>query len=433
MSIQHSFHGKDGPLDFEATDAFRLDKSHLALINEVSALVLAEVSSERVFAAVAERICEFFGFDTVAVYAGDPLTLRIQCGGIHTALGTLVPEGLAQVALRTGELVTSSLGGNGAVTRPPWTTEAVRSEAAFPLLFHDQPVAVLDLFSHREVALDQAAGNTLSILVRLLVVSAVQGQWARDDVLSEKQRRAYERLQEFAEFKDQILQNISHELRTPLTLAKGYLELLNTGQMGEIVPEQEQTLQTVLGEIDEIVAIIDRTVSLSSLNSFSMEYSCIPVAELLDELLVSFSTRAAASGITLDLQPVEADLCLEGDSQQIRQALTNILDNSVKFSPSGGRVSIEAQGEAAYVHLVFRDQGIGIPQQQLARIFDTFYQVDGSSTRRFGGLGLGLAVVSRVVRAHHGKVWAESEVDRGSAIHVLLPKDSERLQLFAVS
>jgi signal transduction histidine kinase len=411
----------------EAATALHLNERHLALVNEVSALVMAETSSERVFAVVAERIAKFFDFVAVAVYAGDPLTLRLQCGGIPMPVGMLVPDGIAHLALRNGELLTSKPNGEEA-SRPqvPWICTAVRSEAAFPLLFHNKRVGVLHLFSDREEALDEAASTTLSTLARLLVVSAVQGWWVREDDLLQKQHRAYERLQEFAEFKDQILQNISHELRTPLTLAKGYVELVSAGQMGEIVPEQEQTLQIVLSKIDEIVAIIDRTVSLSSLNRFSLEYSCIPVATLLDETLLLFATRAAAAGITLDLQPVDVELCLQGDSEQIRQACVNIIDNSVKFSPSGGRVTIEAKAEAAYIHLVFRDEGIGIPKHQLTQIFDTFYQGDGSSTRRFGGLGLGLAVVNRVVRAHKGTVWAESEINHGSAIHVLLPKDSAR-------
>lgn len=415
----------DAPAAPEGAYAFRSDSSHLALINEVSALVMTEPSSERVFAAVAELIYQSFGCQTVTFYAGDPLTLRLQFGGVPTPLGTRVPEGLAHRALAEQAPITyADFDTDGAVSRPPWTPEAVRSEAAFPLLFRGQQVGVLDLFCTRQAPLEPSAINTLSVLARLLVISAMQERWSGEDRASRKLHRAYERLQDFAEFKDQILQNISHELRTPLTLVKGYLELIHVGQMGEVSPEQDQTLRIVLRKVDEIVTIINRMVALSPFGSLSLEYERMPVAELLDEALALFSARAAASGVALLPSKVEPDLCLYGDREQIRQVCYNILDNSVKFSPHGGQVSIDARAEEDYVHLVFRDEGIGIEKQQLTQIFDTFYQVDGSTTRRFGGLGLGLAVVNRVVRAHKGKVWAESEVNRGSAFHVLLPKYS---------
>jgi signal transduction histidine kinase len=125
--------------------------------------------------------------------------------------------------------------------------------------------------------------------------------------------------------------------------------------------------------------------------------------------------------------PVATDLYIEGDFEKIRQVCYNILDNAIKFSPEGGHVLMGANAQGDYVHLSFRDQGIGIPEARLSRIFETFYQVDGSSTRRFGGLGLGLAVVNRVVNAHMGKVWAESELDQGSTFHLLLPRERPRI------
>jgi signal transduction histidine kinase len=141
-------------------------------------------------------------------------------------------------------------------------------------------------------------------------------------------------------------------------------------------------------------------------------------------MVVAFERRPAESPVTLHLEPVSDDLHLRGDMEKLRQLCYNILDNALKFSPRGGRVTISATPEEEYVHLAFQDEGIGIPEHQLSQIFETFYQVDGSSTRRFGGLGLGLAVVNRIVEAHQGKVWAESEINKGSIFHVLLPRDT---------
>lgn len=252
--------------------------------------------------------------------------------------------------------------------------------------------------------------------------------------LEQRSRRledAYERLQEFSELKDQILQNISHELRTPLTLIKGYIELIIEGQLGPVQPDQEQSLLTIARKADDIVGIIEQIVSLSPLDSLSLEYARFPVRELMQDLLTIFRRHTADKPVTVSLVPVAPDLYVEGDFEKIRRACYNILDNAIKFSPDGGHVMMGATLEGDYVHLSFRDQGIGIPEGRLSRIFETFYQVDGSSTRRFGGLGLGLAVVNRVVNAHMGKVWAESELDQGSTFHVLLPQERPRSHVMA--
>jgi signal transduction histidine kinase len=143
---------------------------------------------------------------------------------------------------------------------------------------------------------------------------------------------------------------------------------------------------------------------------------------LLQEVVNVFQHITKGTKLSLHLDPVDPNLSLYGDYEKIRQLCYNILDNSVKFSPDGGIITVRAIPEGTYVHLTFSDQGIGIEERRLSRIFDTFYQIDGSSTRRFGGLGLGLAVVNRIVEAHRGKVWAESELNKGSVFHVLLPQ-----------
>jgi signal transduction histidine kinase len=254
----------------------------------------------------------------------------------------------------------------------------------------------------------------------------VQDQAGQQDGRREQLETAYHRLQEFTELKEQIIQNVSHELRTPLTLIKGYLELIGEEALGPLTPAQRQSMETVLRKADDVVRIVERIVALRPITQLSLEHERICVGELLEEVVKLFERRTQGTSLSIELSPVPTDLYLDGDAEKIKEVCYNILDNSVKFSPAGGRIGVEAMSEGAYAHLVFRDEGIGIPKPQLSQIFDTFYQVDGSSTRRYGGLGLGLAVVDRVVKAHGGKVWAESEVDKGSTFHVLLPQRMPR-------
>lgn len=433
--------------------------ARIDLTMEISGLVVQEGSSELLFNTAVRRIQEVFDLDTVALYAGKPLTLRLLYGGRTTRLGTLVPEGFAaRVSRESDPVALRDLGPGDVESLPPWVLSAARSEVVLPLTYRHRRIGILDLYSTYAGTFDEVDLQILVTLARQLALLVVQERWDEPEEEpshhrmlaastgsdrgmpeqrlgeaaydSEALQAAYDRLQEFAELKDQILQNISHELRTPLTLIKGYLELMLDGQMGALADDQRASLQMIVHKVDDVVRIVEEIVSLSPLNRLSVTYQRISVAELVAELALVFVQRTQGTGISWDFQRVDDDLFLSGDLAQIRQVFYNILDNSVKFSPEGGRIRVQAIPEQAYVHLIFQDEGIGIPKPRLTRIFETFYQVDGSSTRRFGGLGLGLAVVARVVKAHNGKVWAESELGKGSTFHVLLPKYLSPNQVF---
>ena len=401
------------------------DMPHLALIDEISEMAVSDVPSEHVFVEALKRLRQVFDLDAVVVCAGNPLTLRLQSGGTPIAPGTPVPPGLAQVALQERRLVVArNLEARSQWMPPPWASQEVRTEVATPISYRGRQVGVLDICSLAGASdLGEEDLRALRVVARLLSMVIAQEGWGRGSAASEELKRAYQRLQEFAELKGQILQNVSHELRTPLTLIRGYVELLMDHQMGGLPPGQDEILQMLCDRVDDIVTIVERTVALSPIQTLSLNYEKINVAGMLGELVRAFERRTNGSAVAVDLHPVDPALTFYGDLERIRQVCFNLVDNSVKFSPNGGRVSIRATSDGSNVHLVISDQGIGIPQPQLTQIFETFYQVDGSSTRRFGGLGLGLTVVNRIVAAHKGEIWVESEVGSGSVFHVLLPKE----------
>ena len=397
--------------------------AHVALLREVSAMMAQSGRGEQVFSQAIQRIAEAFDLELAAVYAGRPLTLRLQHGGRTAQPGAPVTEGLAEQAWRRQQLmVTDDLAACQDHPIPRWAPSGARTEVAIPLRYQDRRIGVLDLFSLHPAALGRVDLEILVTISHQLAILIVQERWDNQDYTSEQLREAYDRLQELTELKDHILQNVSHELRTPLTLIKGHLELVMGGQMDELLPDQRQSLQVVVRKVDEVVRIVEQIVALSPLTRPSVIQQRISVKDLFSEVAEVFARRTTGSSITWDFQVAGDDLYLSGDIDNIRQICYNILDNSVKFSPDGGRISVRATSEQAYVHLVFEDEGVGIPQPRLTQIFETFYQVDGSSTRRFGGLGLGLAVANRAVVAHNGKMWAESELGTGSVFHVLLPK-----------
>jgi signal transduction histidine kinase len=395
----------------------------MALIREVSEMMAQPGHGEQVFGDAIQRIQETFDLDMAAVYAGRPLTLRLQYGGRTAQPGVPVPEGLAQQVSRSRRpMVIDDLAACQDHRIPHWAPNGTRSEVAIPLQYQNRHIGVLDLFSSRPAALDHVDLEILATISHQLAILIVQERWDNQNYTSEQLRQAYDRLQELTELKDQILQNVSHELRTPLTLIKGYIELVMTGQMGELLSDQRQSLQVVLRKADEVVRIVEQMVALTPPSRPSVVQQRISIKALFTEMAEVFARRTEGSPITWDFHVAGDDLYLSGDIDKIRQICYSILDNSVKFSPDGGCISVHAASEQAYVHLIFEDEGVGIPQPRLTQIFETFYQVDGSSTRQFGGLGLGLAVANRAVVAHNGKVWAESELGKGSVFHVLLPK-----------
>ncbi len=395
-----------------------------ALIGEICSMAVSDLPSARAFAIALERTLQTFGLDVIAVYAGEPLTLRMQVGGTQASPGAAVAVGLALLAAAENKVMLSgALRVEQRWSPPPWASGAARAEVALPIAYRGRRVGILDICSPEVDGFSQADLATLGTIAELLAVIIAQESWGRDETASPELHRAYQRLQEFSELKAHILRNVSHELRTPLTLIKGHLELVMDDPTQMLLPEQTRALSAVCDRVDDIVAIVERTVSLSPIEDLSLAYEKILVGDLLDEVAGSFERRARYAHVTVDIAPVEQGLYFYGDSDKIRQLCYNRLDNAVKFSPNGGKVALEAYSEGDTIHLVFADQGIGIPERQLSQIFETFYQIDGSTTRRFGGLGLGLTVVDRIVDAHKGEIWIESEVDRGSTFHVRLPKN----------
>ncbi len=235
-------------------------------------------------------------------------------------------------------------------------------------------------------------------------------------------KRAYDELKELDRLKSEFISNVSHELRTPLLHVKGTLGLLADGAMGDVTPEQAQGLSVAQGAAEQLGRIIEDTMDFGRMyEEQRLTFEPVSVAEVCQSAARAIARIANRHSITLnmsvpeDLPPVRADL------QSLTRVLWHLLDNAVKFSPSGSTVEITAGQRRSGVRIAVHDHGVGIPPDQLDRIFQVFYQVDGSSTRKAGGLGLGLALVKRLVEAHGSRVEVESEVGKGSTFVFELP------------
>ncbi len=241
-------------------------------------------------------------------------------------------------------------------------------------------------------------------------------------------RDANRELESLDQTKADLVANVSHELKTPLTALRGYLELMSDGGLGEVPDEAQRAVMVCRKNVQRLSLRVEELVQLSHLERFTSldkKREEVALRPLLEGIVDTFRLRLEERGIDLALR-LDRDLPLmESNGEQIERVFLNILDNAVKFTPEGGTVLIVAEtsahGGRDGILVRVRDSGVGIPQSALVRIFDRFHQVDPSSRRRFGGMGLGLSLVRNIVEAHRGAVWVESVEGSGSTFFVWLP------------
>jgi two-component system phosphate regulon sensor histidine kinase PhoR len=229
-------------------------------------------------------------------------------------------------------------------------------------------------------------------------------------------------LQQMEEMRREFVANVSHELRTPLSIFRGYLEtLLDDPQQppGELL----RILEIMERHSDRLNALVEDVLSLARLESpgAELDLSEVDLSELLHSTIRDWEKRFEARQLTSHLEVAPDVPLLEGDENRLQEVIYNLLDNAVKYSQPGGVITLRAAVEGDRVRTSVSDQGIGIRDADLPRIFERFYRADKGRSRELGGTGLGLSIVKHIVQLHGGTVEAESEPGKGTTISVLLP------------
>jgi len=214
--------------------------------------------------------------------------------------------------------------------------------------------------------------------------------------------------------------NASHELRTPLSVIKGYAETLEDGLVAE--SEKKQVFQTLNENIRRMGSLIDDLLHLSKLESpeFTLRPEKLLVLDVAQAVAANLKPKADAKRQSLAVV-VRPDLSLTADREELKVALKNLLENAIHYTGPGGKISVQAAQRNGIVEITVADTGIGIPSQELGRIFERFYRVDKSRAREEGGTGLGLSIVKHIAEAHGGRVEVESEVGKGSHFTLVIP------------
>ncbi|MDP9327820.1 MAG: HAMP domain-containing histidine kinase [Actinomycetota bacterium] len=238
-------------------------------------------------------------------------------------------------------------------------------------------------------------------------------------VLLTREQVTVEELRELNRLKDDFVAAASHELRTPLTSVLGYVRTLQRPEFGDDPATRHEFLQAAEGQGNRLFRLIRNLLSSARLERGGLAHGAVPldIAQLAEDARASFPLESARIDLTIapDLPP------LVTDPDRITEVLTNLVDNALKYSPDGGRVELGARPQGQMVQFWVRDDGIGIDDGEVEHIFERFYQVDQTATRRFGGVGLGLYLVNELVRDLGGTVDVQSAPGGGSTFTVSLP------------
>ena len=231
----------------------------------------------------------------------------------------------------------------------------------------------------------------------------------------------YNELAEMDRLKDEMVQNISHELRTPLTFLKSYVELLLSGALGPLQTEQMRSLQVVMNKTDTLVRLVNDIITLQAVTPATITRARLDLLELARAAAEGVAAVAQESQVTVLTDWPAGPLFVRGDSLRLTQVFDNLLGNALKFTGRGGEIRLSVRPELDWVRVEVRDTGIGIAPDSVERVFDRFYQVDGTPTRRRGGIGLGLAICKLIIEVHGGQIGVQSQVGAGSSFYFTLP------------
>ncbi len=239
-------------------------------------------------------------------------------------------------------------------------------------------------------------------------------------------RHALERLGEINQIKANLISNISHELRTPLAHIKGYVELFVAGQLGDLSEEQSEAMQVTLQATKRLEGLIEDLIEFStaSREGITLHLQPVSIPELIDGVLDRSSEKAKKAGVILETKLENNLPDLHVDPERLSWAIFQLVDNGIKFTSDGGKVNVQVGTDDLGMHFSVSDTGIGIPEDRIQEIFEPFHQLDGSPTRRYGGAGLGLALVKIIVDAHGSELSVESQEGQGTKFVFTVPSAS---------
>ena len=445
-----------GVLDVQQAVDGALDERDLVVLESLSSQIAAGIANAQLYETVNKQLAEVSTLYMLAEQLSSSLDTHtvldlvtnifirvLNCRGcviflldenrewLEIQVSSGIKPEWRQARLRLGEGIAGRVALTGQPIYIPDTHRdpefivfdpAVRSLLVVPLMHKGQVIGTLNVDDDEP---DAFTPDT----VRILSIAGAQAAVAIENARlfealrerAERLARAHRELQESDRLRTEFVQNISHELRTPLTFIRGYVELLLNGTLGRLTQQQRESLQIVAERTARVTQLVNDILTLQQVNRGDLHLVPVMLQQIAHAEVRSAKAMAQQEGLTLvedyapDLKPAL------GDQERLGRVFGNLIGNAIKFTPDGGTIMVRLTNDGESVRADVIDEGIGIAQDNLTRIFERFYQVDGSSKRRFRGTGLGLAIVKEIVDAHGGTITVSSEIGTGSTFSFTVP------------
>jgi signal transduction histidine kinase len=413
----------------ETTDSLAAYEQEIRRLNrlvEVSLIINSTLELRPLLSVIMDHAAEITGAESASIMLFDRNTNELRF--VASTTGNPITEDLLNIPVPLeGSIAGSILRENRAIVLDDVTSDprhyrqaddrsgfATRSLIGVPMRLRNQPIGVLE-------AVNKKTGRWTDDDRRNMLVLASQAAVAIENArLLEQLQRAFNELDQLDKLKNDFIAIASHELRTPLSVILGYATFLKEDSQGAVSEHAAAVLNSAL----RMRNLIEDMTNLRYLKMGEAELARehLPLAAIFQAAYNDVEGLATAKGHTLRVHSPEMGLIVVVDRIKLGMALTNLLNNAIKFTPSGGSITLSYERKPNAVWVIVKDTGIGIPQDQLNKVFEEFHQVEDHMTRRHGGMGLGLSIARAVVEAHGGRLWAESEgPQRGSTFYINLP------------
>jgi signal transduction histidine kinase len=293
-----------------------------------------------------------------------------------------------------------------------YTTQAI---CAVPVIFRGKTIGVLETVNKRDKSIYNE--DDLIILETLASQAAIA---ALSTSLIEETENAYTEAKELDQMKNNFIAIASHELRTPLGLVLGHATFLH-----ELISDEQQRSQVeiIIKNATKLKTIIEELANVNGYQTGSARFRVKTVAinALIQKICEQFHEQACQNNISLQTNLLMQEIQIEGDEEKLVIAFSNLIKNALTFTNPKGHIVVSIEQLPGFVQISVEDDGIGIPENELHKIFNRFYQVQSHLTRKHGGMGLGLSSTKAMIEMHKGKIWVESVEGTGSKFTVLLP------------